>query len=118
MSHCDWLAPRDIHDTCPGTPYPSAEIPVSGYTRTYVVAEDAPLGVQLWPTTAPEHAPNFTLAAVEVIRRTLRDTSGFYEHASVVWTYESGTTRSFVLGEKVAVETPPGHHAPEGTATP
>jgi hypothetical protein len=71
---------------------------------TTVTAEDAPIGVQLWPTISPKYAPNFTLAAVEVIVRKLRDASGDYEMSSVIWTYENGSTRSFLLGEQVAVQ--------------
>ena len=61
-----------------------------------VVAEDAPLGVQLWPTRSPEYAPNFTLERVE----TVRDINGTH----VRWVYQSGTTRVFRLGESVTVQ--------------
>lgn len=67
-------------------------------TTTYVIAEDAPIGVQLWPTTSPKYAPNFTLATVAI----LRTSTGRH----VVWTYESGATRVFFLGERVAVHGP------------
>lgn len=60
-----------------------------------VAAEHAPLGVQLWPTTKPEAAPNFTLAEVT------RYIAGGRER--VRWTYESGATREFDLGDHVAV---------------
>lgn len=60
----------------------------------YVVAEDAPIGVQLWPTRTPEYAPNFTLASVAVVRSEAP--------TYVVWTYESGTVRTLALGEQVA----------------
>lgn len=69
---------------------------------TLVIAEDAPIGMQLWPTVSPKHAPNFTLAAVEVVTRKVRDASGTYDSSHVEWTYENGTTRLFSVGEKVA----------------
>lgn len=59
-----------------------------------IKAEDAPLGVQLWPTRAPEYAPNFTLAEVAIIR-------GPYG-TRVEWTYQNGAARIFDLGEDVA----------------
>ena len=65
-------------------------------TVTYfdITAEDAPIGVQLWPTMLPESAPNFTLAEVRTIRR---------EHGTaVVWVYQNGTERTFRLGETIA----------------
>lgn len=62
---------------------------------TTVVAEDAPIGIQLWPTRSPEFAPNFTLASVEIVRTEVR--------RFVRWTYQSGNVRTFDLGEKVAV---------------
>jgi hypothetical protein len=61
-----------------------------------VTAESAPLGIQLWPTRSPEYADNFILASVSVVR-----TEGG-EH--VTWTYRSGTTRTFKVGEQVAVQ--------------
>ena len=60
-----------------------------------VVAELAPIGVQLWPTRAPEFAPNFTLQTVEIVRNAYG--------TSVRWTYESGTVRTFEMGESVCV---------------
>ena len=60
-----------------------------------VIAEDAPLGVLLWPVIDPTYAPNFTLASVAIIR----DAYGQY----VSWTYENGKTRTFQLGEAIAV---------------
>lgn len=71
---------------------------------TTVVAEDAPIGVQLWPTTSLEHAGNFTLASVEVITRTTRDAFGSSATATVLWTYCNGTQRTFRTGERVAVQ--------------
>lgn len=59
-----------------------------------VTAEDAPLGVQLWPTIAPEFAQHYTLASVAVIRDALG--------TRVRWTYEGGSTRTFRLGERIA----------------
>ncbi len=61
-----------------------------------VIAEDAPLGVQLWPTIRPSAAPNFTLDKVAVVRTV----NG--EH--VVWTYQNGATRTFSKGEQVACQ--------------
>lgn len=63
---------------------------------THVVAEDAPLGVQLWPTRLPEYAPNFTLEEVSVHR----SDNGEW----VAWRYRNGTTRTFRKGEKVVVQ--------------
>jgi hypothetical protein len=60
-----------------------------------VTAETAPLGVQIWPTTTPDAAPNFTLA--EVITFDAND------EVYVRWTYKNGNTRVFRLGERVAV---------------
>jgi len=60
------------------------------------VAEEAPLGVQLWPTRSPEFAPNFTLDSVAVVR----NASGVH----VVWTYQNGSTRFFRVGETVAAK--------------
>lgn len=47
-----------------------------------VIAEDAPIGVLLWPVTRPEAAPNFTLMEVRVVRRECRN--------YVTWVYENG----------------------------
>jgi len=68
-----------------------------------VTAETAPTSVQLWPTTTPEAGRNFTLESVEVITRTLRDASGKYDRAEVVWTYQNGHERTFTPGERVSV---------------
>jgi hypothetical protein len=68
---------------------------ISAATQT-VIAEDAPIGVQLWPTRSPEYAPNFTLQSVAIIRREAR--------SYVEWTYENGNTRQFELGDQVAVK--------------
>ena len=62
-----------------------------------VIAEDAPLGVQLWPTTDAKYAPNFTLAQVDVVRLPLGK--------RVVWTYENGSQRTFALGEAIVCRT-------------
>jgi hypothetical protein len=72
-----------------------------------IAAQDAPIGVQLWPTITAKYALNFTLQSVEIIRRTLRDASGTYDVATVEWTYESGATRTFGLDERVAVRSRP-----------
>ena len=63
---------------------------------TTVIAEDAPIGVQLWPTRSPEFADNFTLERVEIVRDEVR--------TWVRWTYRNGTTRNFQLGEAIAVK--------------
>lgn len=63
--------------------------------ETYtVIAEDAPTGVQLWPTASPDYALNFTLESVAVIRTS----SG---RRFVTWTYQNGNQRHFDLGEEV-----------------
>lgn len=61
-----------------------------------VIAEDAPLGVQLWPTRSPEFAPNFTLERVEIVRTEAR--------TFVRWVYQNGNERVFKLGESVTVQ--------------
>lgn len=66
--------------------------------RTFVLAEDAPLGVPLWPTTHPRFDRNCTLSSVS----TVRDEYGMH----VLWTYENGETRKFSFGESVSVEYP------------
>lgn len=73
-------------------------------TTTTVAAEDAPIGIQIWPTTSPKYAPNFTLYAVEVITRKFRDVHGTSERTTVEWTYENGNVRIFDLGDQVAVQ--------------
>jgi hypothetical protein len=62
---------------------------------THVIAEDAPLGVQLWPTLSADYADNFTLDMVET-HRTVNGTM-------VTWTYRNGTTRVFHAGDQVVV---------------
>jgi hypothetical protein len=69
-------------------------------STTSIVAELAPLGVQLWPTHSAKYAPNFTLDNVAIVR----DSRGEY----VVWTYESGETRTFRKGELVTAQLPAG----------
>lgn len=71
-----------------------------------VVAEDAPIGVQLWPTVSPESAPNFTLMEVQTVRR-----AGGRSY--VRWIYENGKERSFDMGERVAVKFPEPKTAPK-----
>ena len=61
-----------------------------------VIAEDAPLGVELWPTVSPDFAPNFTLERVEVVRTCVT--------TIVRWHYLSGRELVFRLGETVAVD--------------
>jgi hypothetical protein len=62
---------------------------------TTVKVEDAPIGVQIWPTIAPEFAPNFTLDRIEVVRTEVR--------SYVRWVYQSGTVRVFRVGEEIAI---------------
>jgi len=81
------------------TPAPLA--PEYRPTTTTVVAEDAPIGVLLWPVRSPEFAPNFTLERVEIVRTAA---SSF-----VRWIYESGNERVFNVGDEVAVQFPPKH---------
>ncbi len=64
-----------------------------------VAAQDAPLGVCLWPVRSPEYAANFTLDNVAVVR----DTNGTH----VVWAYQNGKVRHFQLGEQVMVRVDP-----------
>jgi hypothetical protein len=63
----------------------------------HIVAEDAPIGVQLWPTIDPKFAANYTLAQVGIIR----DAYGTHVH----WLYEGGAERLSKMGEKIAVRT-------------
>lgn len=67
-----------------------------------VKAEDAPLGVLLWPVTRPEAEPNFTLASVTRVSRLDRTT--------IVWEYQSGKTRTFAPGEDVVVSAEAAEH--------
>jgi hypothetical protein len=64
-------------------------------TTALVAAEDAPVGVLLWPVTHPAAEPNRTLADVSVVSRPTGDV--------VVWRFQSGLTRTFNLGEDVVV---------------
>ena len=65
-------------------------------TTDSVIAEDAPIGVQLWPTRSPAYADNFTLMEVQVVRGEVR--------SYVRWIYRNGNERTFSLGESVAVQ--------------
>jgi hypothetical protein len=62
---------------------------------TTVVAEDAPIGVLLWPVRATKYNPNMTLRSVEIVRTATQ--------RYVRWTYENDNTRSFRVGEEVAI---------------
>lgn len=66
---------------------------------TTVIAERAPVGVQLWPTRTPEQADAFTLERVATVRSDLSEW--------VEWTYQNGSKRTFRVGEEVAVQYPP-----------
>lgn len=65
------------------------------HIETTVAAEDAPIGIQIWPTIAPGYAHHFTLDSVELVR----DCNGEW----VRWTYQDGKTRTFSKGEQVVV---------------
>lgn len=80
----DTAAPAEVSEE------PAAE------ATTTVVAEEAPIGVLLWPVRAPEFAPSYTLMRVETVRTADRHI--------VRWIYESGQERTFDAGERVAVK--------------
>ena len=61
-----------------------------------VTAENAPIGVQLWPTLTPKSATNFTLDKVAVVRNEWG--------VHVEWTYQNGNVRFFNVGEEVVVD--------------
>jgi hypothetical protein len=69
--------------------------PTPTLVDTTVAAQDAPLGVCLWPVKDEQYAPNFTLERVE----TIRTANGTH----VRWVYQSGKDRWFKLGERVAI---------------
>jgi hypothetical protein len=73
---------------------PNAEI-----ENTTVKAEDAPVGVQLWPTRSTYYAAEYTLHSVTIHR---------YAHGAdfVLWTFENGKQRRFAIGEDVAIQLP------------
>lgn len=83
----------ESHMAATTAPVAVAEV---GQTTT-VIAEDAPIGVLLWPVRAPQYAPNYTIGRVEIIRTA--------NQHFVRWIYESGTERVFQVGEAVAVRT-------------
>ena len=62
---------------------------------TSVVAQDAPVGVLLWPVREAKYEPGFTLAEVHVIRNEAR--------TFVCWVYQDGHKRYFDLDENVVV---------------
>ena len=76
------------------------------HISTSVVAQDAPIGIPLWPSTQPE---SFTLRHVSIVRN--------HVASWVVWTYWSGQERTFELGEKVAVQVEARHAHLVGTTT-
>jgi hypothetical protein len=64
-------------------------------TTKIIKAEDAPLGVPLWPADSEVLLPHHTLEQVEVVQ-SVRSLVG--NHGPFVrWTFVSGTTRSFRL---------------------
>jgi hypothetical protein len=69
-----------------------------------IKAEDAPLGVPLWPADYEALLPHHTLERVEVVQsvRSLVGDRGPF----VRWMFVSGTTRAFRLGEEIVVEVP------------
>jgi hypothetical protein len=65
-----------------------------------IKAEDAPLGVPLWPTNGRDYLlSHHTLKQVVVVRSTSPDLGSF-----VRWTYQSRTGRRFRLGDEIEVE--------------
>jgi hypothetical protein len=66
-----------------------------------IKAEDAPVGVPLWPADSEALLPHHTLERVEVVH-SVRSVSG--GHGEFVrWTFVSGTVRSFKIGEEIVV---------------
>lgn len=63
---------------------------------TSVKAEEAPIGMPLWPTRTPEAAVAYTLESVCLVRTATE--------SRVVWTYLNGTTVDYAAGEMVAVQ--------------
>lgn len=73
-------------------------------TTKTIKAEDAPLGVPLWPADSEALLPHHTLEQVEVLQ-SVRSLVG--NHGPFVrWTFVSGTTRAFRLGEEIVVAVP------------
>lgn len=70
-----------------------------GLIDTTVTAQDAPLGVLLWPVRDEQYAPNYTLDSVDIVR----DINGTH----VRWVYQNGKARRFQVGEQVAVRAVP-----------
>ena len=79
-------------------------MPLEKYST--VVAEEAPVGVPLWPTREPDHAEFFTLVEVQMVRRE--------ERSFVRWVYQSGATREFTPGTGVVVLFPDDYEPEEG----
>jgi hypothetical protein len=73
-------------------------------TTKIIKAEDAPLGVPLWPADSEALLPHHTLGRVEVVQsvRALVGDRGSF----VRWTFVSGIARAFRLGEEIVVEVP------------
>ena len=67
------------------------------WVETSVKVEDAPVGVQIWPTRHPSYAPNFTLDRVEIVRN--------HRGTYVRWVYENGTDRFFTPGDDIVIRT-------------
>lgn len=73
----------------------------------FVVAEDAPVGVQLWPSLSPKAGPSLTLESVEVVSRKIRETNDgtWYVYTdSVTWTYQDGHQERYTISEKIDVD--------------
>lgn len=58
-----------------------------------VSAEEAPIGVLLWPVVSAGSEPHYTLAEVQVVRRE--------ERSFVRWIYQDGKERTFEVSEGV-----------------
>lgn len=67
-----------------------------GLVACSVIAEGAPIGVQLWPTRTPELGYHFTLRSVALVRNEVR--------SWVVWTYEDNQIRTFDVGDRVTAK--------------
>jgi hypothetical protein len=85
-------------------------------TTKIIKAEDAPLRVPLWPADSKALLPHHTLEQVEIVQsvRSLIGDRGSF----VRWTFVSGTTRAYRLGEEIVVEVPSKDHESGEPANP
>jgi hypothetical protein len=67
-------------------------------------AEDAPLGVPLWPADSEALLPHHTLERVEVVQ-SVRSFIGDYG-PFVRWAFVSGTMRAFKIAEEIVAAVP------------